>query len=138
MKNGKLTAKQHCFVQEFSVDLNATQAAIRAGYSEKTATEIGYENLTKPHIREAVERALAKRAESTELRAGEVIDGLRREANYQGEGSSHAARVSAWSWLGKHLAAFTENVSIQRRMESMTDEELEELARLPGEGSQDD
>lgn len=46
----KLTEKQKRFVQEYFVDFNATQAAIRAGYSEKSAEVIGYENLRKPQI----------------------------------------------------------------------------------------
>jgi len=46
----KLTAKQEMFCQEYIVDLNATQAAIRAGYSSDTANQIGSENLAKPHI----------------------------------------------------------------------------------------
>ena len=50
-----LTAKQKRFIDEYLLDLNATQAAIRAGYSEKTAKEIGYENLTKPHILTAIQ-----------------------------------------------------------------------------------
>jgi phage terminase small subunit len=49
-KEIKLTEKQEQFCQEYVIDFNATQAAIRVGYSEKTAKEIGYENLTKPHI----------------------------------------------------------------------------------------
>lgn len=55
----KLTAKQQRFVDEYLIDLNATQAAIRAGYSEKTAYSIGDENLTKPVIKDAIEKALA-------------------------------------------------------------------------------
>lgn len=55
-----LTPKQARFVDEYLVDLNATQAAIRAGYSAKTARAIGYENLTRPNIALAIE---AKRKE---------------------------------------------------------------------------
>lgn len=55
----KLTPKQQRFVDEYLIDLNATQAAIRAGYSEKTAYSIGDENLTKPVIKDAIEKALA-------------------------------------------------------------------------------
>lgn len=46
----KLTDKQDAFCREYIKDLNATKAAIRAGYSEKTASEIGFENLRKPQI----------------------------------------------------------------------------------------
>jgi len=45
-----LTAKQQKFCEEYMIDLNATQAAIRAGYSEDTAPQMGYENLNKPYI----------------------------------------------------------------------------------------
>ena len=51
------------------VDLNATQAAIRAGYSKKTAREIGCENLTKPNIAEAIAEAQKARSERTEITA---------------------------------------------------------------------
>lgn len=50
-----LTHKQEKFVQEYLLDLNATQAAIRAGYSPKTARSVGSENLSKPDIAERIE-----------------------------------------------------------------------------------
>ena len=53
----KLTLRQQRFVEEYLVDLNATQAAIRAGYSPKTARQQGHENLTKPYIEAAIQRA---------------------------------------------------------------------------------
>jgi phage terminase small subunit len=55
------------------VDLNATQAAIRAGYSTKTAAEIGAENLRKPQIAEAVQKAIHARAERTQISADRVL-----------------------------------------------------------------
>jgi len=68
-----LTDKQARFVEEYLVDLNATQAAIRAGYSEKTAYSIGSENLTKPDIQVAiVERRLAQ-SKRTEITADKVL-----------------------------------------------------------------
>jgi len=57
----KLTAKQQRFCDEYLIDLNATQAAIRAGYSEKTARQIGQENLTKPSIKEYIENRMAEK-----------------------------------------------------------------------------
>ena len=56
-----LTQKQKAFVQEYLVDLNATQAAIRAGYSPKTAAVTGCENLTKPNIQKANNEAMKSR-----------------------------------------------------------------------------
>ena len=76
----KLTPKQARFVQEYLIDLNAAQAAIRAGYSAKTARVIGHENLTKPDIAAAIEKAMAERAERTRLTADWVVDELRKIA----------------------------------------------------------
>lgn len=57
----KLTAKQQRFCDEYLIDLNATQAAIRAGYSKKTAKVIATENLTKPAISEYIEKRMAEK-----------------------------------------------------------------------------
>ena len=67
------TEKQVRFVEEYLIDLNATQAAIRAGYSEKTATVCGAQNLTKPNISKAIEEALASRSDRTNAEADRVV-----------------------------------------------------------------
>lgn len=54
--------KQRVFIDEYLRDFNATQAALRAGYSERTARSIGHENLTKPEIRAEIERQIEERA----------------------------------------------------------------------------
>ena len=68
-----LNARQQIFVREYLVDLNATQAAIRAGYSAKTAGQIGFELLKKPEIQEALTKAMKERAERTEVNADRVL-----------------------------------------------------------------
>lgn len=68
-----LTDKQQRFVEEYLIDLNATQAAIRAGYSEKTAYSIGHENLSKPEIIEAIAQAKKERSERTKIDADYVL-----------------------------------------------------------------
>lgn len=73
-----LTPKQQRFVEEYLIDLNATQAAIRSGYSEKTAKEIGSENLTKPNIAKAIEEAQNKRAERTEITQDYVLSNIQK------------------------------------------------------------
>lgn len=75
-----MTPKQEAFVREYLIDLNATQAAIRAGYSEKTAFQIGYENLTKPEIAEAIAEAQKERAERTAITADRVLQEIARIA----------------------------------------------------------
>jgi phage terminase small subunit len=75
-----LTVKQQRFVEEYLVDLNATQAAIRSGYSAKTAGSIGQENLTKPEIAAAIAEARAKLVERTQINAEMVINELHKIA----------------------------------------------------------
>ncbi|MEK7764378.1 MAG: terminase small subunit [Nitrospirota bacterium] len=58
MIEAQLTPKQQRFVQEYAVDLNGTQAAIRAGYSPKTARSIASENLQRPAVKQAIKTAL--------------------------------------------------------------------------------
>lgn len=70
----ELTPKQQRFIQEYLVDLNATQAAIRAGYSEDTAYKIGSENIRKPQIAEAIETAMTLRAEKVGISSQWVLD----------------------------------------------------------------
>ena len=64
---GKLTDKMKRFCDEYLIDFNATQAAIRAGYSEKTAKVIGAENLSKPSIKEYLDKKRAKLEEKSEI-----------------------------------------------------------------------
>lgn len=68
-----LTPKQEAFVREYLVDLNATQAAVRAGYSKKTAYSVGHENLTKPEIQAAISSAKEARAERVDITADMVL-----------------------------------------------------------------
>lgn len=69
----KLTAKQEMFCKEYLIDLNATQAAIRAGYSGKTAYSIGNENLSKPDITELIQELKAHREDKLEVDAAWVL-----------------------------------------------------------------
>lgn len=68
-----MTKKQKRFVEEWLIDLNATQAAIRAGYSPETAYSIGSENLKKPEIRACIEKAMAERSKRTGVNQDRII-----------------------------------------------------------------
>ena len=68
-----LSDKQQKFVAEYLIDLNATQAAIRAGYSERSAKEIGCENLTKPNIANAIQKAFEDRSRRTAVTQDYVL-----------------------------------------------------------------
>lgn len=72
----ELTPKQAQFVAEYLVDLNATQAAIRAGYSERTARTKAAQLMALPHVQEAIQAATAARSERTEVTQDWVISNL--------------------------------------------------------------
>lgn len=127
-----LTPKQQRFVEEYLIDLNATQAAIRAGYSEKTAKEIGSENLTKPNIAKAIQEAQESLSNKTQLTVDIVVQGLLKEAQDYAEGSTQSARVSAWAHLGKHLGMFKDKVKHSGKLE------IESLSSLMDELSTED
>lgn len=69
----KLTAKQKRFCDEYLIDLNATQAAIRAGYSKKTARAIANENLTKPAIKEYINQRMEEKEKELIAEQDEVM-----------------------------------------------------------------
>lgn len=75
-----LTDKQKLFCQFFANNRNATQAAIKAGYSKNTATEIGYENLTKPHIRAEVDRIKKLMSQAIMLSPDDIVERYMRIA----------------------------------------------------------
>ena len=73
-----LTPKQQRFVEEYLIDLNATQAAIRAGYSEKTAKVIAAQNLSKLNIQEAIQEAQSKLSERTGITQDYVLSNIQK------------------------------------------------------------
>lgn len=104
-----LTAKQALFVKEYLVDLNATGAAIRAGYSEKTAKEMGHENLTKPHIASAVQEAMQERSQRVQIDAEWVLKkyiGIIERCEEQDPTNARGALDS----VGKHLGMFKDRI----------------------------
>lgn len=117
------TPQQRRFVDEYLIDLNATQAAVRAKYSAKNAANIGYLLLRRPHIKAAIAQAMNERAARTGITADWVIDKLvqnveramqheavkDREGNSTGEYTYQGATANrALELLGKHIGMFTE------------------------------
>lgn len=117
-----MTPKQEAFVREYLIDLNATQAAIRAGYSEATAYSIGNENLSKPEIAEAIAIAKAERAEKCEIDALWVL----KEAKDLYQAARAAEKLSdaatALKMVGAHVdvQAFKERVAQEHSGEIIT------------------
>jgi phage terminase small subunit len=75
-----MTKKQKLFVEEYLIDLNATQAAIRAGYSPSSARQIADENMSKHDIKNAIEKALAERSKRTGINADRIVTELAKIA----------------------------------------------------------
>ncbi len=130
----KLTAKQDRFVAEYLIDLNATQAAIRAGYSKRTAQRIGSENLFKPLIAAAIAAGQAKRSERTEIDADYVLTAIRdtiEQYRGEGEGRNPNAVLKGAELLGRHLAMFTDKavVDVNHGLQEMDDDALDAHAR---------
>ena len=81
LSGDKLTDKQRIFVKEYLVSFNATQAAIKAGYSKKSAKSVGYENLTKPHIQEEIKKQHEERRKRLGIQADDIVNRLWAIAN---------------------------------------------------------
>ena len=132
----KLTPKQQRFVEEYQVDLNATQAAKRAGYSVKTANEQGARLLANVSVAGAIQAAQIEVSKRTEVTVDDVVTGLLAEAEGKKD-STAGSRVAAWAQLGKHLGMDKKDLRItleNKPADEMTPAELEaELARVSAE-----
>ncbi len=122
-----LTAKQARFVEEYLFDLNGTAAAIRAGYRKSRARQQAYRLSKKPEVQEAIAAAIEERSKRTQVSQDEVIKGLKDEAGNKGEGSSPAARVQAWAWLGRDLSMFTDTTNLGGSVCILHEDALKEL-----------
>ena len=102
-----ITLKRQAFARAYVLSGNATQAAIEAGYSPKTAKQQGSRLLTRVDIKLALEAEQTMLRERFDLKAEDVLRGLRDIA--EDKAAPHAARVSAWKALGNHLGLFQWN-----------------------------
>lgn len=119
----KLTDKQRRFVEEYcSNGFNATQAAISAGYSEKTAKDIACQNLAKLYIQESIQEFMSKQTKKCEIDTQWVVNKLKQEVEYIGEGSSPSARVSALKVLTDYTGGFDANKQKVETKVSVSDE----------------
>lgn len=108
-----MTQKQIRFIQEYLIDLNATQAAIRAGYVTNLPNQVGYENLKKPKIAEAIRQAMESHkqtliimeAETVLVRLSQLAMGAKREAD----------QLKALELLGKRYGLFTEKHELEHK-----------------------
>ena len=130
-----MKARQERFVAEYLVDLNATQAAIRAGYSAKTARSQGQRLLTNADIQAAIQAAMGERQRRTGVTQDEVVEALAGIAFAEAGDDSDAVlkysnKLKALELLGKHLGMFTDRVEQtgESTIRVVMDEEMRELA----------
>lgn len=146
-ETGKLTDKMEKFCNEYMIDLNATQAAIRAGYSEDTARQIGSENLSKPSISDRIADLMAKRSSRVEITADYVLSSLKLVADrcmqavpvterVDGETREtgefkfeHSGANKSLELLGRHIELFTDTVKNTHTIDlsNLSDAELDAL-----------
>lgn len=109
----KLTARQKRFIGEYLVDLNATQAALRAGYSEKSAGKIGFQLLEKTRVQEEIDKAMRAREKRTNITQDMVLEEYRQ---------------LGFSKITDYLTVRTERILVGRDME--TNEPISEIRQL--------
>ncbi len=106
----KLTAKQKKFCDEYLIDLNATQAAIRAGYSESTAKVIASQNLTKLNVQEYIAAKQSDASARNNITVDFVLNGIKDIAV---EGEQENNRLKAFDLLGKHLGMYEKDNKLE-------------------------
>lgn len=104
----QLTPKQRAFVTEFLVDLNQHQAAIRAGYSPKSAGYAARSALKTAAVQSAIQQAMNERAARTAVRADVVLESLVRIALKAEAKEDFSAATRSWELVGRHLKLFTD------------------------------
>lgn len=108
MAEKALTPKQKRFVAEYLIDLNATQAAIRAGYSAATAEQGGAQLLRNIKVSAAVEEGIAKRADKLGLTAEKVLQDIEETRQAARKDGQYASALRASELQGKHLGMFVD------------------------------
>ncbi|WP_156635746.1 terminase small subunit [Erysipelatoclostridium ramosum] len=125
-----MTAKQKRFCDEYLIDLNATQAAIRAGYSKKAARQVGNENMSKPYIKNYIEERMQEKEDSLIAKQDEVLKYLTSVMRGESKSSVLAMagdgvqeviqkppdereRTKAAELLGKRYRLFTDKVEVE-------------------------
>lgn len=119
-----INGKQQRFVEEYLIDLNATQAAIRAGYSEKTAGQQGFELLKKPEIQTAISEAQKARSERTEITQDMVLRELAKVgfSDLRNVFTAAGAIIDVQDWDDSTAGAIS-SLEVVRRNDGSKDED---------------
>jgi hypothetical protein len=125
------------FVQEYLVDRNGAAAAVRAGYSSKTARQIAYELLTRPDVAEAVRVGEAEIAANAQVTRAAVMQGFQEAIELGRARADPAAMIAGWREIAKMCGYYaperktielsTAALAVSAQFEEMTDAELANL-----------
>lgn len=122
----KLTDKQRSFIEHYcSNGFNATQAAISAGYSEKTAQEQSSRLLSNVIISDAIQLFMSKATKKALITTEDIVKRLIDEAEYVGEGASHSARIAALKALTDFTGGFDNNKQkVENKVQTVDESDL--------------
>lgn len=120
----KITARQERFALEFVASLNATAAAIKAGYSEKTAAQIGHQLIEKPSVRARIAELQKAARERLDLTVDDVVNMLLRMAVDAQKANQYGPAVRAVELVGKRLGAFVDRFTVETPAQGATPQEL--------------
>lgn len=130
----EMTQRQARFVEEFTTIWDATNAAKRSGYSEKSARAIGYENLNKPYIAEAIKLRIEKLSEANFITRELIVSKLLKEALDRSDGSTQSARVNALDKLAKIYGLYSTepliSITLEKTMADISRENAENRTSL--------
>ena len=114
MEQRQLTQKQAVFAREYLIDLNATQAAIRAGYSRKTAGWIGQQLLSKTHISLVIQELMAERSQRTAIDQDYVLKTIQETVERCKKADTFDSRavLKGCELLGRHLGLFNDKLNV--------------------------
>ena len=112
--NGKLTQNQKSFCEEFIVDNNATQAAIRAGYSKRSAYSTGHDNLKNIEIQKYISELKEARSLRTQVTADRVLKEITKIA-FAEKGIKPGHKLKALGMLGKHVGIFDKQPNLEKQ-----------------------
>ncbi len=111
-RKSSLTPRQQRFVQEYLIDLNATQAAIRAGYSARTAEVQGPRLLGNVRVVEAIQSAQQALSERAECTQDEVMTDLKRQRDGAEKAAQWTAAIRATELRGKHIGMWKDKLDL--------------------------
>lgn len=144
-KDATLTPKQLRWIDEFLVDGNATAAAVRAGYSERSARSIAHENMIKPDIQAVLAERRGVVAERLQISREGVVQGLLDAVDFARAQSNPAAMVAGLREIGKMLGYYAPAVQrlevagdatgLEQRLQQMPDHELLALVAMGKAGA---